>query len=55
MCTPANWTSPSMRDSQQGSEGFGNLQAVAITLRESKSASHNGWSRLLERSQRIPR
>jgi 2-dehydro-3-deoxygluconokinase len=22
---------------------FGNLQAVAITLRESKSASHNGW------------
>jgi 2-dehydro-3-deoxygluconokinase len=23
---------------------FGNLRAVAITLRESKSASHNGWS-----------
>jgi 2-dehydro-3-deoxygluconokinase len=23
---------------------FGNLRAIAITLRESKSASHNGWS-----------
>ena len=26
---------------------FANLQAVAITLRESKSASHNGWSACL--------
>jgi 2-dehydro-3-deoxygluconokinase len=25
-------------------EAFGNLRAVAITLRESKNASHNGWS-----------
>jgi 2-dehydro-3-deoxygluconokinase len=25
-------------------EAFANLRAVAITLRESKSASHNGWS-----------
>jgi 2-dehydro-3-deoxygluconokinase len=25
-------------------DAFGNLRAVAITLRESKSASHNGWS-----------
>jgi 2-dehydro-3-deoxygluconokinase len=25
-------------------ETFGNLRAVAITLRESKNASHNGWS-----------
>jgi 2-dehydro-3-deoxygluconokinase len=24
--------------------GYANLQAIAITLRESKSASHNGWS-----------
>jgi 2-dehydro-3-deoxygluconokinase len=23
---------------------YGNLRAIAITLRESKSASHNGWS-----------
>jgi 2-dehydro-3-deoxygluconokinase len=26
---------------------FGNLKAIAITLRESKSASHNGWSACL--------
>jgi 2-dehydro-3-deoxygluconokinase len=26
---------------------YPNLQAVAITLRESKSASHNGWSACL--------
>ncbi len=26
---------------------FGNLEAIAITLRESKSASHNGWSACL--------
>ena len=25
-------------------DAFGNLRAIAITLRESKSASHNGWS-----------
>jgi len=25
-------------------DAFGNLRAVAITLRESKNASHNGWS-----------
>ena len=31
---------------------FGDLEAIAITLRESKSASHNGWSACLnDRSQ----
>lgn len=28
-------------------EQFGNLKAIAITLRESRSASHNGWSACL--------
>ena len=28
-------------------EEFANLQAIAITLRESRSASHNGWSACL--------
>ncbi|MGB6392038.1 MAG: sugar kinase [Candidatus Acidiferrales bacterium] len=28
-------------------EEFGNLRAIAITLRESKSASHNGWAACL--------
>jgi 2-dehydro-3-deoxygluconokinase len=27
---------------------YGNLRAIAITLRESKSASHNGWSACLD-------
>jgi 2-dehydro-3-deoxygluconokinase len=32
---------------------YGNLQAVAITLRESKSASHNGWSACLHDGQKF--
>jgi len=30
---------------------FGNLRAIAITLRESRSASHNGWSACLHNRQ----
>jgi 2-dehydro-3-deoxygluconokinase len=32
-------------------EEYGNLKAIAITLRESKSASHNGWSACLNDRQ----
>ena len=33
---------------------FPNLKTIAITLRESKSASHNGWSACLQRRQGFP-
>ena len=32
---------------------YPNLKAIAITLRESKSASHNGWSACLQRPAEV--
>ena len=44
----ANWTATQYRGAdREGAGAVPNLKAIAITLRESKSASHNGWSACL--------
>ena len=48
MCTRASWTAAVSRAGEKVMREFPNLKMIAITLRESKSASHNGWSACLD-------